>query len=219
MGKTAIILGATGLTGKLLLHRLLKDERYSKIMLFSRSTCGISNPKLEEHLIDVFSLKDYQDIFKGDVVFCCVGTTKVKTPDKETYVKIDYGIPVDSAELCKANNINTFIVVSALGANKNSNIFYNRTKGRMEEAVLGLQIPNTYILQPSLITGDRQESRFGESLAKFVMKIFNPLLVGSLKTYKSIGAKTIANCMVWLNNHDYESGRITSDKIKILVNK
>ena len=99
--KTAIILGATGLTGSLLLQMLLKDNRYKKIKLFSRKTVVIKNEKLQEHLIDLLKLSDHAGNFLADEVFCCIGTTKAKTPDKDLYKKIDYGIPVCAAELCK----------------------------------------------------------------------------------------------------------------------
>ena len=108
--KTAIILGATGLTGSLLLEKLLKDPSFEKIKLFSRSSFGKKSPKIEEHLIDMLQLENYSEDFKADVVFCCIGTTKAKTPDKEIYKKIDYGIPVTAAKLAKENNIKTFIV-------------------------------------------------------------------------------------------------------------
>ncbi len=103
--KTAIILGATGLTGSLLLQMLLKDNRYKKIKLFSRKTTGIKNEKLQEHLLDLLKLSDHVSDFVADEVFCCIGTTKAKTPDKGLYKKIDYGIPVGAAELCKKNKI------------------------------------------------------------------------------------------------------------------
>ncbi len=214
MGKTAIIIGATGLTGGLLLNRLLQDERYDSVKLFSRRSCKIDNPKIEEHLVDVLELDQNDKYFSADEVFCCIGTTKSKTPDEEQYLKIDYGIPVTTAKLCAKNNIETLVVLSAMGADKKSKIFYNRTKGKMEEAVLQERIKNVYILQPSLIGGSRTEKRTGEKIAKNVMRALNPLLVGSLKKYRSIHPNTIVNTMVWLANNDYNTGRITSDKIQ-----
>jgi uncharacterized protein YbjT (DUF2867 family) len=214
MAKTAIILGATGLTGRILLECLLDDSRYQSIKLFSRSSCNIVHSKLEEHLVDLFELEKVKDLFVADEVFCCIGTTKAKTPDETLYLKIDYGIPVTVAKLCTQNGIDKFIVISALGANAESNIFYNKTKGRMEEDVLKEQIKHCYILQPSLISGDRAELRFGEKLAKYIFKVLNPFLVGSLKKYRSIHPKTIVNSMVWLANNNYQSGRIPSNKIQ-----
>ena len=214
MAKTAIIIGATGLTGGLLLQGLLEDNRYQKIKLFSRKSCNIKHPKIEEHLVDLFELEKQQHLFIADEVFCCIGTTKAKTPNEEQYLKIDYAIPAALARLCRKMGIPTFLVISALGANKKSKIFYNRTKGRMEEEILRNTIKNTYILQPSLIGGSRNEKRLGEKIAKLFMSVLNPFLIGSLKKYRSIHPKTIVNAMIWLANNEYKSGRIPSNEIQ-----
>ena len=105
MSKTAIILGSSGLTGGLLLEKLLADERYSSVKLFSRKASGIDHPKVKEYVVDLFQLGDYAADVKGDEVYCCIGTTKKKTPDQAAYHKIDFGIPVATAKLCAANNI------------------------------------------------------------------------------------------------------------------
>ncbi|HLT33100.1 MAG TPA: NAD(P)H-binding protein [Aquaticitalea sp.] len=215
MSKTAIILGATGLTGNLLLQTLLADDRYGHVTLFSRSTCTLKHPKLTEYIVDLFQLEHYKDKFRADEVFCCIGTTKTKTSNKTIYSKIDYGIPVAAASLCTENGIETFVVISALGAKKKSKIFYNRIKGKMEAAVLEMNIKHTYILQPSLISGDREEKRIGESIMKFVMSMLKPILrLGDLKRYQPIHPQTIANCMVWVANNAYPSGRIKSKTIQ-----
>ncbi|MDN3723003.1 NAD(P)H-binding protein [Aequorivita sp. SDUM287046] len=208
--KTAIILGATGLTGSILLKKLLKDPTFERIKLFSRSSSEINSPKIEEHLIDMFQLENHSEAFTADVVFCCIGTTKSKTPDKDTYKKIDYGIPVTAAKMAKQNNIENFIVISALGADANSSIFYNKTKGEMQRDVLQQDIQNTYILQPSLIVGDRDENRFGENVAIFFMKTFGFLVP---KKYKMIKAETIAEAMLILAKKGHSEKIITSEKI------
>lgn len=211
MKKTAIIIGATGLTGGILLDILIKDNSFEKIKLFSRNSIEINNSKVEEHIIDLLQLEKYTDQFKADVVFCCIGTTKSKTPDKDLYRKIDYGIPVTAAKLSKINNIKTFIVISALGADSSSKVFYNKTKGEMERDVLKQNIENTYILQPSLIVGDRSEWRLGESVAGVFMKIFDFLIP---KRYKIIKAKTISKAMHVLSKEGYSEEFISSEKIK-----
>jgi len=211
--KTAIILGATGLTGGLLLQMLLKDNRYKKIKLFSRKTVGIKDEKLQEHLIDLLKLSDHVSDFLADEVFCCIGTTKAKTPDKDLYKKIDYGIPVSAAELCRKNKLRTYVVISALGANAESKFFYNKLKGQMENAVVAMEISTTHILQPSLIGGYREEKRPAEWLAKNAFLILNNILVGPLRKYRSIYPQTIAGCMVWLANNSYERVKIPSDEI------
>ena len=215
MNKTAILLGATGLTGRILLNLLLFDPNYKKIKVISRTTVGFKNPKLEEHLIDLFELEKHKEIFFADEVFCCVGTTKAKTPDKETYRKIDYGIPVVAAKLCKENNINTFIVISAMGANTKSTIFYNKIKGEMERDVIKQNLKNTYILQPGLIVGVRNEKRIGEKIGGIILKFLNPIVP---KKYRTISPEIIAKAMIVLTRSEYFETRIENHIIKELAN-
>ncbi|RKS55299.1 putative NAD(P)-binding protein [Gillisia mitskevichiae] len=217
--KSAILLGATGLTGGHLLKMLLDDPKYDKVKVFSRSSVGFEHDKLEEHLVDLLKLEDYKDSFHADEVYCCIGTTKSKTPDKETYKKIDFGIPVTAAKLCRENDISTFLVISALGADANSSMFYNKVKGEMQHHVLEQGIKNTYIFQPSLIAGEREEERFFEKLAIKGMKVFNNLLVGSLKKYRSIHPKTIAKAMHVCANSGYPKILIESDEIEKLASE
>jgi len=215
MGKTAIILGATGLTGSILLEKLQNDERYETIKLFSRKKIEGLPSKVIQYVGDLFDLQQFKNDFTGDNVFCCIGTTTKKTPNKELYKNIDYGIPVTAAKLSKENTINTFLVVSALGANEKSSLFYNKTKGEMERDVLQQNIKNTYILQPSYITGDRDKNRPMEKIFDVIFKIIQPLLIGGLKKYRSIKAETIALAMINLANSNFTNNKvITSDKIK-----
>ncbi len=217
MSKTAIILGATGLAGSILLQKLIKDNRYSKLKLFSRNSVHISSDKIEEHIIDVLQLKNHSKDFTADEVFCCIGTTAAKTKDKKRYKAIDYGIPVDAAKIAKHHKIETFVVMSSMGADANSAIFYNRTKGEMERDFLQQNIKNTYILRPSLIGGNRKENRLGESIGKGVMGILNPFLIGSLKKYKMIHPEKIATCMQVLANTKKEQVIFSSDEIEEIV--
>jgi uncharacterized protein YbjT (DUF2867 family) len=212
--KTAIVLGATGLTGGELLERLLKDSRYGKIRLFSRSATGVKNDKIEEHLVDLLELEKHAEKFTADEVYCCIGTTQAKTPDEETYHKIDYGIPVTAAKLAKKNGIPRFLVISALGADEESRFFYNRTKGEMERDVLAQKIPETYIFEPSLIAGKRDEKRPFEAAWQKVMSVGNHLLVGPLKKYRSIPARKIADAMVYVANNKYSASCIKSSEIR-----
>lgn len=217
--KTAIILGATGLTGSILLDYLIRDKRYRKIKVFSRNHVHQKDPKIEEYLVSLFELEKLASLFTADEVFCCVGSTQKKTPDEELYRMVDFGIPATAAKLCKKNNIYNFEVISAMGADENSSFFYNRTKGEMEGAVLEQHITNTYILRPSLIAGKRTESRPFEYAWKKIMKFGDHLLVGNLKKYRSIHPETIAKAMIYLANNEYKSGIIESDEIKEIAQK
>lgn len=211
--KTAIIIGATGLTGSIVLEKLLANEAYAKVKLFSRSTCGIKHPKIEEHLVDLLKLEEHKADFIADEVYCCIGTTKKKTPDQEKYRAIDYGIPAAAAQLCKENGIEVMAVVSAIGANPKSSIFYNRTKGEMEEAVLAAGISRTYILRPSFIGGNRQEKRAGERIGLAIFNFLKPLFIGKLKKYAVIDASSIADRMIQLANSNEPTRVLESNEI------
>ena len=217
MKKTAIVLGATGLTGGLLLQKLIEDERYEKIKLFSRSNIDDLPSKVSQFLGNLLELENFNKDFTADEVFCCIGTTAKKTPDKKVYKAIDYGIPVAAAKLSKKNGIKTFLVVSALGANANSSIFYNKTKGEMERDVLVENIKNTYILQPSIIEGNRKEQRLGEKIGLALFKVFQPLFFGKLKKYKITKAEHIAQAMIKLANSNSSEKIITSINHKLVA--
>lgn len=214
MQKTAILLGATGLTGGHLLDMLLEDDSYKKVVVFTRRETKREHPKLEELLIDLLDLKSYKSLFHGEVVFCCIGTTKAKTKDKEAYREIDYGIPVNAAKLAKQNNIPCFLVVSALGADEKSRFYYNRLKAEMERDVLAQGIPHTYLLQPSLIVGDREENRRGERFAKNLMQVFKPFIP---KKYKIIQGATIAKAMLKIADKNYPNTKIRSEEIQSIA--
>lgn len=212
--KTAIILGGTGLTGSFLLDRLIADDSYVSIKLFSRRASGNPSPKIQEFLGDVLQLDLFKDDFIADEVFCCVGTTSSKTKDRSVYRAIDFGIPYSASKLAKENNIPTFLVISSMGANSKSKIFYSRTKGEMEQAVLDQKIPNTYILRPSLILGERNEKRFGESLGAVLLKLVNVFLVGKSKKYRAIKSDCIAAAMINLASSNHKDQIVNSDIIQ-----
>jgi uncharacterized protein YbjT (DUF2867 family) len=217
MSKTAIILGASGLTGGVVLKKLLADKRYKTIKLFSRKSTGISHPKIIEKVGNIVALENFKNDFKADEVYCCIGTT-TKIPNKTVYKSIDFGIPSTAAKLTKENKISTFLVVSALGANAKSGVFYSNTKGAMEQVVLEQKIPNTYILRPSIISGKRNENRALERIGLSIFKLFNPLFVGKLKKYRAISANSIAQAMINLANSNHKTTQIiTSDKIEVLA--
>lgn len=214
MGKTAIILGASGLTGQHLLSALIADESYGTIKLFSRKKTNNTSKKVIEFVGNLLELKNFKEDFTADEIFVCIGTTAKKTPDKKQYKKIDFGIPAAAAKLAKENNIVTFIVVSAMGANAKSSVFYNKTKGEMEQAVLSEKIMNTYILRPSIIGGNRHENRTMEKIGIAIFKLLQPFMLGKLKKYRIIEAENIAKAMIYLANEKPGLQIIESDKIQ-----
>ena len=148
------------------------------------------------------------------MVFCCVGTTQSKTSDKETYQKIDYGIPLAAAKLCVANGIERLVVISALGADPESRVFYNKTKGEMERDVLAEKPNNTYLLEPALLAAAREEKRTAEKIGIMVFKVLNPFLIGPLKKFRSIKPEALVKTMLYLSFNSYKNARITSDEIQ-----
>ena len=170
--------------------------------------------KVNQYVGNLFELENFKADFTGNEVYCCIGTTAKKTPDKEVYTAIDYGIPVSAAKLSKENGIHTFLVVSALGADAKSSIFYNKTKGNMERDVLVEKIQNTFILQPSIIQGQRNEQRIGEKIGLAVLKLVQPLFIGKLKKYRITEAEDIAQTMIKLANSRSTEQIINSEKIK-----
>ncbi|QNK77617.1 NAD(P)H-binding protein [Winogradskyella sp. PAMC22761] len=220
MKKTAILLGASGLTGSHVLQKLIADERYETIKLFSRSRIeSLPQNKVQQFTGNLLELEQFKTDFIADEIYCCIGTTKSKTPDKVMYKRIDYGIPVAASKLAKANGINTFLVVSAMGANKKSSVFYNKTKGEMEQDLLALKIANTYIFRPSLIGGNREEKRTLEKIGLALFKIIQPLFIGALKKYKIVDAAIIAEAMIkTANTKKHTEAIITSDQINTIGN-
>ena len=218
MAKTAIVFGATGLTGSYLVTELMADSRYDKVIVISRRSLGLDHPKLEEHITDLLNKESWAELVKGDDVYCCIGTTRKKTPEKDHYYKIDFGIPKNAASAGKINGAQTFTVVSAIGANSKSSIFYNKLKGEMEEAVNSNGPSEVYIMRPSIIAGPRGESRLLEKVGLGIFKLLGSLFVGPLRKYKLIHAKDIATAMIEAVNSEVKGGTFESDQVQELAN-
>lgn len=214
----AIIAGATGLVGNNLLHQLLDHPDYTKVTALIRKKIPLQHPKLKQLVLDFDSLEDYKKDIKGDVVFCVLGTTKNKTPDKEQYRKIDYQYPLDIAFIAQQNGVSQYHLVSALGANEKSFIFYSKLKGEVERDLKTIPFKAIHIYQPSLLDGKRKEQRSAERAMIGLMRILNPLLIGNLKKYRSIKVEKVALAMLRQSLKPLE-GIFTynSDKIELLA--
>jgi len=215
MNRKAVLIGATGLVGTHLLNYLLQSYLYSEITIYTRKSTGLKNPKLSEIVGDLLDDKLFGDKIEADDIFCCIGTTQSKTPDLATYKNIDLGIPVRVAQLGVKGGMNKFLVISAVGANDKSRMFYPRVKGQMEKALLKMNIPQLHIFRPSLILGKRDEFRLGERLGIFFYKVFGFLVPAK---YKGIEANTIALAMLKVAEGDYTQKIFQSNEIKGLVN-
>jgi uncharacterized protein YbjT (DUF2867 family) len=199
--RTALIAGASGLIGGHCLTLLLENENYSNVISIGRRALDITHSKLEQHVVDFNKLENYEDLFKVNDVFCCLGTTIKTAGSKEKFRLVDSVFPIKMAQLAQSNDVEVYSIVTAMGANAKSSIFYNQVKGEVENELETLDIPTVHILQPSLLLGDRNESRTGEAIAQAIFKVINPIFVGKLKQFKGIPGKRVAEKMVALANN------------------
>ncbi len=207
--KTAIVLGATGLIGNLLTHRLIDSPFYEKVKVLVRKSLGWQHPRLQEVVFDF----DHPNglLTQADDIFCCLGTTMKKAGSKDAFRKVDYQYPLDVARSGLANGAQQLAIVTSMGADTNSTFFYNRVKGEVERDLTALNYPTLLIFRPSLLLGNRSETRFGERLAEGAMRLFNPLIPAK---YKGVEAAKVANAMLTttqeglVGKHVFESDQL-----------
>ena len=188
----ALIIGATGATGKDLLSQLLADDTYSEVHCFVRKPLTLTHPKLHAHVVDFETPEAWADLLRGDVAFSCLGTTLAAAGSKEAQWRVDYDYQYAFAEHCRQNGVPTFVLVSAAGAKAQSKLFYNRMKGQLEDAVKALGFPRLLIFQPSILIRSNSD-RGGEN---FTVKVFNFLnKLGILKRYRPMPTAILAQRM------------------------
>jgi uncharacterized protein YbjT (DUF2867 family) len=206
--RNALIAGATGLVGNAILQQLLTDDAYEKIIIITRKPLGIIHPKLVQQQIDFDEIPMLKIGFQVDDVFCALGTTIKTAGSQDAFYKVDYSYVVNLGNWCAQNAVKQFLIVSAMGANTKSGIFYNRVKGEMEAAVSGLQIPYIKVFRPALLMGNRTEKRAGEKFAQFVMGSLGFLFTGPLLKFKGIGADVVAKAMIKVAKQEIQGFRI-----------
>ncbi len=206
-GKTALIAGASGLIGSHVLQLLADDNDFSRVKLITRKPLAINREKVSEIVVDFDELNQFSQRLTADVVFCCLGTTIKTAGSQENFRKVDYTYCLELAKAAKAQGAKQFMLVSSLGADAHSGNFYLRTKGDIENAIAALNFDSFCILRPSMLLGDRKETRIGESIGKVFMQATGFLFAGPLKKYKAIEAQTVARCMVQLAKNP-ESGKL-----------
>lgn len=215
---TATLIGATGLIGNYLLEELLQDDYFDTVKILIRRRMEFSHPKLEKHLVDFNDGDSFLvALSNSDVVFCSIGTTQKKVKgDKAAFRKIDYDIAVNAARFSKMVGCETFVLVSSVGANSNSNNFYLKLKGEIEEAVKETELKSIHIMRPSVLLGDRKEKRIGESISKNIMSALSFLVPSK---YKPIQGRTVAKAMKNVSKENKQGFFIYEYKeIKTLTN-
>lgn len=191
--KTALIAGSTGLIGKQLLDLLLTSDQYSSVIALTRTALALNHPKLH-NIIAVFNnLDEPLREVKADDVFCCLGATMAKAGSKEKFYEVDFKYPFSLGKATLKVGAKQYLLISALGADKNSSVYYNRVKGELEGSIRSLDFEAIHIFRPSLLLGSRAERRPGEDVAKFLYKVFGFAVP---QKYKAIHAEKVARAML-----------------------
>jgi uncharacterized protein YbjT (DUF2867 family) len=192
----AWVAGATGLVGRLLVGELCAHPEVESVTALVRRAEGRGLPKLEERVVAFERLDLELAGRRATHVFCCLGTTMAKAGSEAVFRQVDYEYPLALGRAAVLAGAKKFLVVTALGADPSSRIFYNRVKGEVERDLAALGLPELHVFRPSLILGDRAERRVAERLAMGVAKPLGSLLFGGLRRYRPIEAADIARAMV-----------------------
>jgi uncharacterized protein YbjT (DUF2867 family) len=188
--KTALILGATGLIGQALTQQLLENPYYDTVKVLVRTPLELEHPKLIQERYDYDHPQ--ADLLTANHVYCCLGTTIKKAGSPEAFRKVDYDYVVQTAALAQEQGARRMAVVSSMGADANSKVLYSRVKGEMEAALQAQGWETLYIVRPSLLLGERDEFRLGESIGKVAAKGLSFLIPDK---YKGIEGSQVAKAM------------------------
>ncbi len=190
--RTAIIAGATGLVGKALMYKLLESNEYSSVKILTRKTLQIKHPKLEQIATDFDKLALINEKVLATDAFCCLGTTIAKAGSEQAFLKVDKDYVLKFAQICSQNQVKTFSLVSSVGADDASSVFYLKTKGEVESALKLMKFEKINIFRPSVLLGNREELRLGEKIGSIFAIAFSPIMFGSLAKYKPVNATQVA---------------------------
>ncbi|PWW25286.1 NAD(P)H-binding protein [Chryseobacterium sp. AG844] len=204
----ALVIGATGATGKDLVNQLLNDKEFDEVDIFVRKPVDIQNDKLKVHVVNFEKPEEWKNMVKGDVAFSCLGTTLKDAGSKEAQKKVDFDYQYEFAKAAKENEVEDYILVSAYGANPQSKIFYSKMKGELEEAVKQLHFNKITIFKPGML--ERKDSeRTGEVLGSRIIKFANKL--GLLESQKPLPTDILAKAMI--NSSKIKSNGYSSIKL------
>ncbi|MBD0384201.1 oxidoreductase [Paenibacillus sedimenti] len=193
--RTALVLGATGLIGEQLVKLLLQSEEYERVTVLVRASLPYSHPKLHIVIVDYARLEDFVEEIVGQDVFCCLGTTIKKAKTQEAFRKVDLDYPVHIGQIAKRNGAEKYLLVSSIGANKHSRIFYSRIKGEAEEALAAVGFDQYHVFRPSALLGKRKDFRIREKVGILFFPVVSLFMVGPLHKYKPIRADQVAYAM------------------------
>lgn len=196
MTRTALLAGATGLVGSHVLELLLADDAWSRVITVGRRTTSQRHDKLEQRVVDLGAIEALADLPHADEVFCCLGTTIKQAGSQQAFRRVDYDFVVGLARAGVRVGATQFLLVSAIGADAGSRVFYSRVKGEAEAAVRKLPYRAIQIFRPSLLLGERAAFRLGERIAMVGAPLLQLFLVSRLRRYRPIHASDVARAMV-----------------------
>ncbi len=201
--RIAVVIGSTGLVGRLLVEKLAQDGSFSQVLAISRKSVVWSHPKIRAVQFDFqnWQTLDLQiNSFAGARpsldFFCTLGTTMKVAGSEEAFRKVDYTAVVEFSKTALRCQASSLFVISSLGADASSKSFYLRTKGQMEADVLKIKTSSVYFLRPSLLIGERTEFRFAERLSVLAAPLYSWALSGPLKKYRPVTANVVAKAML-----------------------
>ena len=191
----ALVVGATGAVGRDLTEQLLSDDHFDRVEILVRRQVNIQSAKLTVHVVDFDNPASWSDLLKGDVLFSCMGTTIKAAGSQDAQWKVDYTYQLNAAKAARANGVPTYVLVSSIGANSNSKLFYPRMKGTLEDAILKLGFEGCFILRPpSLIR--KGSDRFGEKASVSILKVLNR--IGIMRDLAPVPTENVAAAMISL---------------------
>ena len=188
-----VIIGSTGATGKIIVDRLLKNSAVDEVISLSRRPLGTTSPKLTEKIYKELDSNVLSSLsLAGDIFISALGTTRKKAGSKENFKAVDQDLVVSFAKLAESGNTKALFVISAIGANPKSLFFYNKMKGEMEDRVSRCDISSIYLLRPSLLITERNESRPAETIGIKLYKLIAPLLPSKLASKMGTDPQKVA---------------------------
>ncbi len=215
--RSALLLGASGLIGGHLLRLLVQDAEYDRVIVPVRKPLSFRHPNLQEVVVDFDHLEKQKDALRGQDVFCCLGTTIRMAKSQAAFRTVDFTYVVQAASIAAANGSERVVLVSSLGADKKSSAFYLRVKGEVEEAIVQLPFKAVEIFRPSALIGKRAQRRPTETIAIAVMRLVSVFMIGVLRRYRAIEAKTVAQAMLTVAKQQNAGATIyESERIQIL---